>query len=187
MNQSIGASENLVLDQQNSQAESSPTKVDRVYSQIHVCGDWLASKRYPAYSDGTIWNGFACPHFTFDVAMQIALETPQLQYLQKDDVFVTVDEELKVDLEVDAFGPSTILVDGVAIKVYAIGAWSWTWGLSEQTECEKFNVKFAKTGGFWQSTIRGQVVITRKQEGSCRRNTEKFLTAHDGYYARLFK
>lgn len=52
--------------------------------------------------------------------------------------------------------------------------------------CERLKVKFAKEGGFWVSKINDTVVLTYKQEGACKRNTEKYLTAHDGYYAKLY-
>ena len=52
--------------------------------------------------------------------------------------------------------------------------------------CEKFQVEFVKEGGFWKSKIKGVTVLTYKQEGTCRRNTERHLTQHDGYYAKLY-
>lgn len=55
------------------------------------------------------------------------------------------------------------------------------------TACEQFKVEFVKSGGMWQSKIKGVVVLTQKQEGACKRNTEKYLTAHDGYYAQNWK
>ncbi len=52
--------------------------------------------------------------------------------------------------------------------------------------CEKHQVEFVKEGGMWVSKIKGRVVLTYKQEGACWRNTEKNLTRHNGYYAKLY-
>jgi hypothetical protein len=52
--------------------------------------------------------------------------------------------------------------------------------------CEKYKVEFTKEGAFWVSKIKGSVVLTYKQEGACKRNMERHLTAHNGYYAKLY-
>lgn len=52
--------------------------------------------------------------------------------------------------------------------------------------CKKLGVEFVCEDGFWKSKIGGAVVLTYKQEGACKRNTEKHLTRHDGYYAKLY-
>jgi hypothetical protein len=52
--------------------------------------------------------------------------------------------------------------------------------------CGQLGVKFCKEAGFWVSKINGQTILTYKQEGACKRNTEKFLNAHNGYYRRCY-
>lgn len=105
------------------------------YRPILVCGEWLPnpSQGYQAYSTGQHWNGWACPHFTFEAAKKLALDMHGLQYDSEKDEFVCADPEELVGPSEERFPASVIDIDGVATKVYAIGAWSWTWEPAEQS------------------------------------------------------
>ena len=43
-------------------------ELPKVLGQIHVTGDWLEGKSFPAYTDGSRWNGWATPKVTREVA-----------------------------------------------------------------------------------------------------------------------
>lgn len=99
------------------------------YRPILVCGEWLPnpSLGYQAYTTGQHWNGWECPHFTFESAKKLALDMHGLQYDSEKDEFVCVDPEELVGPSEERFPASVIDIEGVPTKVYAIGAWSWTW------------------------------------------------------------
>jgi hypothetical protein len=72
-------------------------------------------------TDGTLWNGWQCPRFTFENAQKIAkyFDNDFLSYDKDKDVFYTKWE----DEESEVFEP--VLIDGK--KFYPIGAFSWCW------------------------------------------------------------
>jgi hypothetical protein len=99
------------------------------YREVVVCGDWMAShnRGYKAFASAQRWNGWVCPHFTFEVAKQLAIEMPGLQYDDEMDQFVFFHHEGATGSELEQFTATTIDVDGTQTKVFAIGAWSWCW------------------------------------------------------------
>lgn len=90
---------------------------------------------FDGYHKGDRWNGFACPYFTHEVALQIAEmcntdSDSRLVYDKFRDVwmFVTPDD---VDDEPWTFHRDKITVDGKEISVFAIGAYGWVWDVTE--------------------------------------------------------
>ena len=81
---------------------------------------------YIGYSEGKTWNGWQCPLFDMEVALQIAKDfsavNDYLVYDEATDSFKYKTEDY-ADGEFDTF--SSVMKDGK--KFYAIGAFSWCW------------------------------------------------------------
>jgi hypothetical protein len=110
---------------------------------------------FPATTDGTTWNGWECPHFTFDVACDVAYAVIArgsiAGYDAERDAFFTLDHSTGVDVDTwqaanDAGSDGAFEDPDPAAEVqleispgvyldfwpahngtYAIGAWSWVW------------------------------------------------------------
>lgn len=86
--------------------------------------------RYPGYTRGERWNGWACPRFTKEVGLQIAKDTGIEDYYlvfdEENDRFVYHDCNDEPN-EHETFEGTDIVVDTEIIHVYPIGAWSWIW------------------------------------------------------------
>lgn len=78
---------------------------------------WFKGKHRPSIN----WNGFACPYFDYDTAKAI------LATCEDSKVHYDADRDMWVHEYMDdpPFEYEGILFDGV--KMYAIGAWNWTW------------------------------------------------------------
>lgn len=98
------------------------------YQKYFEIGD--GKVRYPGYTRGERWNGFACPYFTKEVGQQIAKDGSTEDYYlifdEKKDRFVYHDCDCD-QLEYEVFEGEDIIVDGENIHVYPIGAFSWIW------------------------------------------------------------
>ena len=86
---------------------------------------------YPGEFDpARSWNGFACPRFTADTALQIA----QDQILESGGkcVYSEPDGAISIrfpgDEEADVIAPDP---EGF----YWVGAWSWTWVSADSAQC----------------------------------------------------
>lgn len=106
-----------------------PAPIVHKYHAMLVCGDWLldATKAYQAYTSGQRWNGWECPHFTYEVAKQLAQDMPGLQYDFDKGEFLSVDTEEPDSDRRETFPATVIDVEGIPTTVFAIGAWSWCW------------------------------------------------------------
>lgn len=97
------------------------------FHEARFGGDWLPGDLIlKGYTDGSRWNGWACPHFSKEEGLRLAEASPALRYDEARDAFVDrpiVDED---DIE-EVFSSETITVAGQPLKVYAIGAGSWCW------------------------------------------------------------
>lgn len=95
---------------------------------------------FPGYTYGAHWNGWACPYFTKETAIEIMqFYYPTLPashkeeqfwgYNPKEDYFIggNIDHD-----DVMAWEGTDIEIDGETIRVYPIGAWAWIW--SDDTE-----------------------------------------------------
>ncbi|HEX9951970.1 MAG TPA: hypothetical protein VGB53_09400 [Rubricoccaceae bacterium] len=91
---------------------------------------------YEGYTDGTTWNGWACPVFELEAARRIAADFLELgagfpeegqyraAYDEASDRFTLYDP---VNDDEATYGPDTIDVDGQSITIYPIGTREWTW------------------------------------------------------------
>lgn len=98
--------------------------------------DWGAQTEYPGYTDGYRWNGWAMPYFDFETALRVAADTTSdespVRYDAERDAFVYESADWPDEPEI--FEATTIEVDGKPIKVYGIGAGSWTWDQQEAND-----------------------------------------------------
>lgn len=90
--------------------------------------DPLIGQSFDGYSLGEVWNGFACPYFTFEQAQRVADVSRRFGfgawYDEDLDQFVFAGEDESSDPnECESF-PST-MIDGA--KFYPIGAFTWIW------------------------------------------------------------
>jgi len=113
---------------------------DPKWRSADVYAEWF-DKKYRAWLTGQKWNGWAMPYFEFEEAMKYATDSQaegtgagHTAYDPVRDAFVTTRDEGEAD-EVDE--ATVILVKGRgAIKVYPIGAGSWTWSEARDDEDE---------------------------------------------------
>lgn len=97
---------------------------------------------FDAYTDGGTWNGFAVPYFDQASALKIAIAFereegfPRLLYNPVTDAFVAHDCEGD-EGPPESFSARTIRVGDADVKVYGIGAGSWTWYAVEPATQER--------------------------------------------------
>lgn len=101
------------------------------FHQIKVAADWLPENNpLTAYSTGALWNGWATPYFTFEVAQELTVAMPNLRYDETKDAFVHQDSDYP---EEGAEYPANLIqVGGEAVKAYPIGAYEWCWDTFEE-------------------------------------------------------
>lgn len=96
--------------------------------------DSIPDASFVGYSDGSDWNGFECPYFEYDTAREVLRRSEingfEWSYDASDDTFI-VSNNLTPDDEPERFDGMTIEAEGLHIKVYPIGAYSWIWGVPE--------------------------------------------------------
>lgn len=84
---------------------------------------------FDGYTNGTLWNGFATPFFTFDVATRLIECLADIGqtagYNAEVGVFYV---DANNDGDVEEWAPLEMLTDDGAKTLYAIGAFSWVWG-----------------------------------------------------------
>lgn len=99
-----------------------------MFKTASVSCDW-SDEVFECYSDGSRWNGWACPFFTFENAKKVAKASGDMSYLEDRDVFLWTDVGSG---EEEIIEPKEIEVDGVKVKTYPIGAWSWCWYMEDK-------------------------------------------------------
>lgn len=109
------------------------------WSSVQVYAEWT-DKKYQAWTTGRRWNGWVMPHFEFEEAMKYSKDTQGDKYASPTiydpvrDAFITTREEQDEE-EVDE--ATVIYVRGRGpLKVYPVGAGSWTWELAPEEEKE---------------------------------------------------
>jgi len=96
--------------------------------------DWFGP--FEGWTAGQRWNGWECPYFEFDTAIQMVdawnntafEEEYRARYDEERDEFCFSDGGLE---EWDCFKAQTIEAEGRTIKVYPIGVFYWTWSHAE--------------------------------------------------------
>lgn len=104
------------------------------FRQGHFSTDGLDGD-YDGYTDGALWNGWACPVFERNVADRIAADLATLAVHHAELGHASVFYEPEVDsyrVEEEGndpvwFGSETISVDGCEVEVYMLGTGYWTW------------------------------------------------------------
>ena len=101
-------------------------------TKFNICDD---ERIYEGYTDGTLWNGWACPWFTKEVTEQI------MQDLNKEGVKTEYDEERdsyivhQADDIDDVFDGVDVSTEDGFKHLYPIGAWCWIW---DEVQVEDF-------------------------------------------------
>lgn len=81
---------------------------------------------FEGWTDGTLWNGWATPHFELTEAKKVikALHPAKASFDEAKDAFITESP----DGEQEVWEANQIkLPDGTQLKVYPVGAWAWCW------------------------------------------------------------
>lgn len=98
------------------------------FSLQAVSAEWLPDDlTLPAYTNGQRWNGWAMPYFPAESAHTLLEHMPDLRYDAAQDAFVS--KSYDDETEDDVFPAQELVVEGVTVKVYAVGAGSWCWWL----------------------------------------------------------
>jgi hypothetical protein len=106
--------------------DSSLKQINNYLEEKHVAKSVFSItdnlEKFEGYTFGELWNGWACPLFTFEVAEQIRLSSVNedfvLTYDKNSDTY-SVDGDICTPLEIE--------YEGQKFKVYGIGAYGWTW------------------------------------------------------------
>jgi len=99
----------------------------------------LSGSVFSGLTDGTTWNGFACPHFDFNVAKMILKKSEvngyEWEYNAWQNVFTVWHVDDPVDWEPVRFESTEVTFQESTYRVYPIGAHFWTWlEISEEAE-----------------------------------------------------
>lgn len=106
-------------------AQFTPTGLPE-FARAHASGDWLPDGVViDCLSNGTRWNGWSCPYFDYEGALQLCQHMPGLIYDQAKDCFSYPCDDN--NLERTEFHAETIDVQGQTTKVYPIGSGFWCW------------------------------------------------------------
>jgi hypothetical protein len=82
----------------------------------------------PGFTAGRRWNGWACPFFPHESCVAIITRIPGSSFdPEREAFFIPREDAGPGDEPVEVYLPETIMVDGQPIRVWAIGAGSWTW------------------------------------------------------------
>lgn len=105
-------------------------------STVHVtktrfCIDSLENETFEGFTDGSDWNGWACPYFTRQVAETVLKASEKngykYSYDEQNDAFVVTNIEDPEDYEPEVFAAVKLSVEGEEITTYGIGAYYWIW------------------------------------------------------------
>lgn len=105
----------------------------RTIQKATFCIDSISDKVFPGYSDGSDWNGFACPLFEKSVAEHV-LEASKSngytwRYEAETDAYLVKSDNDPEDYEPEQFMAEQIEVENRKLKLYPIGSRSWIWQL----------------------------------------------------------
>lgn len=103
----------------------------RMFTKGHFASDMLEGVRFAGYADGETWNGWACPFFSYNTACDILSASEHYGYAwrfdSQSDTFIVSHQEDPADFAPEQFKGIEATVEGQALTVYAIGAYSWCW------------------------------------------------------------
>lgn len=83
---------------------------------------------FKGYTDGTTWNGWECPKFTYEVGMEIVGNFTSFTYqgLYNKEMQSFEFRNTESDEELEIFDKEEIMVNGKLLEVYTIGD-GWVW------------------------------------------------------------
>lgn len=97
--------------------------------------DALEGEVFDGFTDGSDWNGWACPYFTKEIAEAVLIASRKngynYAYDQEQDVFVVKAEHEPDNYESEVFEGEKLKFGDEEITVYGIGAYSWIWEVCE--------------------------------------------------------
>lgn len=111
--------------------------VIREFTRGRFSLDALGNAEFEGFTDGQTWNGWACPYFTYDMALNVLRASTANGYTWRYDEeshsFLVWHDDDPENFEPDKFEESSILVDGADTIVYAVGAFSWAWEIASRS------------------------------------------------------
>lgn len=102
--------------------------------------DAFGDRYFHGFTEGQRWNGFACPLFPLEEAVRLALINNattycgRIEYDSARDAFLFYEEEDESRTDVEPQVYAAVNVDGQ--RLYAIGAFGWTWGECKQDQAD---------------------------------------------------
>ena len=89
------------------------------------------SQRYEGYTFGKSWNGWGCPYFTKEIAMEMMKEfnseDQPARYDEEKDTFIYIMDADHAEDYTDIYAGKDYEFNGNTIHLYAIGTMAWTW------------------------------------------------------------
>lgn len=100
-------------------------------TRAHFRMDALGNEVFEGFTDGSDWNGWACPFFVKAVAEKVLKASEKNGYLhsydKEKDAFIVTNTEDPEDYEPEIFEATKITIDNEEVVVYPIGAYYWIW------------------------------------------------------------
>lgn len=104
---------------------------DREFQRADFSIEMLGEATFEGFTCGDTWNGWRCPYFTREEAIEVLNASVSNGYSWRYDdepgVFLVRHPHDPADSEPERFDAIRISVNGCSIEVYAIGAYSWAW------------------------------------------------------------
>lgn len=99
-----------------------------MYKCVFTIGDY--ENAYVGYTDGSKWNGWATPYFTYLTALEVMYDYNEdagkeiMKYDPIYDQFYILDKESG---ELEVWKGKQYVTEEVIVCLYGIGAYSWVW------------------------------------------------------------
>lgn len=93
--------------------------------------DSIPGQSFTGFTDGSDWNGWACPYFTFEEAVRVLRASQPngfwWRYDSVDDAFTAGARPQASGDEPEYYEAETVEVDGETVTLYPVGARYWIW------------------------------------------------------------
>lgn len=103
----------------------------RKFQRAQFSIDSLPEMTFEGFTDGEMWNGWACPYFTHNIARSVLQASQDNGYTwsfeAETDTFAVRHRDDPEDYEPERFEAIRINIENESFVVYGIGAFSWTW------------------------------------------------------------
>jgi hypothetical protein len=106
--------------------------ITREFTQAKFSTDAFENNVFEGFTDGSLWNGWACPYFTYEIATRVLQMSEangyRWHYDKNTRSFLVSHIDDPMGTEPERFEGIDILINDSGERVlYAIGAYSWTW------------------------------------------------------------